>query len=318
MTVLMLLAGLVLLAVGGDALVRGAVAVARRFAISPLVIGLTLVGFGTSMPELVTSVHATLSGAPDIAVGNVVGSNIANILLILGLAALLAPIACDRRAFRRDGPVLAVSQLLAAGLMLTGTIGRPAGLLLVAGILGYTLYSYLSERRAADEPARLHAEEADFVQPRQMPVWLALALTVGGIAATVLGARLLVDAAVELARLAGIPETVIGLTLVAVGTSLPELATAVAAALRGQADVAFGNVIGSNIFNALGILGAAALVSPLAIPAQVLAFDLWVMLAVMGLTLWVVMTGWRITRGEGALLLGLYVAYVAVLGVWFS
>jgi cation:H+ antiporter len=311
--ILLLLAGLVMLGLGGDVLVRGAVGVARRFGLSPLLIGLTLVGFGTSMPELATSLQANLGGSPDVAIGNVVGSNIANILLILGIAAVIRPIACDRAAFRRDGPMLAASQLAMAAVILTGVVGRVEGAVMLAGLLAYTVFCYVSERRAGDAGARMHAQEAELPALPQAPLWLSAAMALGGIALTIAGARLLVDGAIDLARAAGISEAVIGLTLVAVGTSLPELATAIVAALRRQGDVAFGNVIGSNIFNALGILGATALALPMPAAEQILAFDLWVMLGVAALAIVATMTGWRIDRREGLLFLAGYAAYLAVL-----
>jgi cation:H+ antiporter len=309
----LLLAGLAMLGLGGDVLVRGAVGVARRFGLSPLLIGLTLVGFGTSMPELATSLQANLGGSPDVAIGNVVGSNIANILLILGIAAVIRPIACDRAAFRRDGPMLAASQLAMAAVILTGVVGRVEGAVMLAGLLAYTVFCYMSERRAGDAAARMHAQEAELPALPQAPLWLSAAMALGGIALTIAGARLLVDGAIDLARAAGISEAVIGLTLVAVGTSLPELATAIVAALRRQGDVAFGNVIGSNIFNALGILGATALALPLPAAERILAFDLWVMLGVAALAILATMTGWRIDRREGVLFLAGYAAYLAVL-----
>ncbi|NBB81871.1 MAG: calcium/sodium antiporter [Alphaproteobacteria bacterium] len=311
--ILLLLAGLVMLGLGGDVLVRGAVGIARRFGLSPLLIGLTLVGFGTSMPELATSLQANLGGSPDVAIGNVVGSNIANILLILGIAAVIRPIACDRAAFRRDGPMLAASQLAMAGVILTGMVGRVEGAVMLAALLAYTGFCYVSERRAGDAGARMHAQEAELPALPHAPLWLSAAMALGGIALTILGARLLVDGAIDLARAAGISEAVIGLTLVAVGTSLPELATAIVAALRRQGDVAFGNVIGSNIFNALGILGATALALPLPAAERILAFDLWVMLGVAALAILATMTGWRIDRREGLLFLAGYAAYLAVL-----
>lgn len=309
-----LIAGFALLMLGGDVLVRGAVAMARRLAISPLIIGLTLVGFGTSMPELVASVQAALAGAPGIAVGNVVGSNIANILLILGVTAVLAPIACDPAAFRRDGAMLVAASLLGAGLLLTGTVGRLAGGGLLLVLAAYVVLSYRLERQRNDASAALHTQEAESVATVTGHFGAALAITLAGIALTVLGARLLVDAAIDLARLAGISETLVGLTVVALGTSLPELATSVMAAWRRQVDVALGNVVGSNIFNILGILGVTALVRPLPVPLEILRLDLWVMLAATALLALAARTGWRVSRREGALLLALYGAYIGWLG----
>jgi cation:H+ antiporter len=311
MVYLSLAAGLVLLFAGGELLVRGAVGVARRLGVSELMIGLTLVGFGTSTPELVASLDAALLGAPAIALGNVVGSNIANVLLILGLGALLTPMRTQREAFLRDGPVLiGVSALLAAACLL-GTIGRPLGALLLMLLLAYTWYVYRTERTASAAGA-VHVAEAEAIGRTQRALGIALATALGGLLGVLLGASLLVEAAITLARLWGVSEAVIGLTIVAVGTSLPELATTIVAAWRRQADVAFGNVVGSNIFNVLGILGVTALVQPLPVPPEIARFDVWVML---GVTLFLVgfaVTGWRVSRVEGAAFLLAYAAYVLV------
>ncbi|SES25693.1 cation:H+ antiporter [Tranquillimonas rosea] len=311
MTLLTLFAGLVLLLAGGEALVRGSVAVATRLGVSKLLIGLTLVGFGTSMPELVASLQGALAGAPGLAVGNVVGSNIANILLILGTAAVILPIATTRAAFQRDGAVLVAVTLILVAIALTGSLGRVAGLGLLVLLAGYTIGTYLAERRRMSAAGHLHTAEAD-ASSSDMAIPAALALTAGGIAGVVFGASLLVGAAVELARLAGISEAVIGLTLVAVGTSLPELVTSVMAALRRQADVAFGNVVGSNVFNILGIGGITAVVSPLSIPDEIIRLDIWAMLGATLLLVLFAVTGWRVSRREGAIFLALYAAYLAV------
>ena len=272
MDTLGLLGGLALLLAGGEALVRGSVRVAARLGVSPLVIGLVLVGFGTSMPELVASLEAALIGAPGIAVGNIVGSNIANILLILGLAAAVFPIATTRRAFTRDGTVLIAASLLMVGVAIAGSLGRVAGLLFLAFLLAYTIYTYLAER-AGGPSADMHAAAADDVAAGHMGLVWGLLLTAGGIAGVAWGASLLVGAAIGLARAAGLSEAVIGLTLVAVGTSLPELVTSLMAAIRRHPDVAFGNIVGSNIFNILGIGGVTAVVSPIAVPAQIVVLD---------------------------------------------
>lgn len=316
MIVIGLVGGFVLLLVGGEMLVRGAVSAARRLGVSPLLIGLTLVGFGTSTPELVTSLDAALSGSPGIAVGNVIGSNIANILLILGIAALIKPFAAHPQAFYRDGSMVFLAALACVAVALSGEIGRIAGLGLLGLLIAYTLFTYRTERNRPDAAAAdMHASEADVVKPVSGPLWLSLLLVVIGIAATIAGARFLVDAAILLAQQLGISEVLIGLTIVAVGTSLPELATSVIAALRNQADVAFGNVIGSNIYNVTGILGTTALVHPLTVPPQVLSFDLWVMLAATLAMIAATVTGWRLSRIEGALLLCAYAAYLGWLAV---
>lgn len=315
MTALQLIGGLALLLAGGEALVKGSVAVAQRFGVSPMLIGLTLVGFGTSTPELVTSVQAARLGAPGIAVGNIVGSNIANILLILGLSALICPLATTREAFRRDGSVLIGASLVLLAVVLGGAISRWAGAGFLALLLAYTLFAYFAERGGVHPAAVVHAGEAADVAhlpPRGMGATLGALLAAGGIAAVVLGADLLVEAALVIARAAGLSEAVIGLTLVAVGTSLPELVTSVMAALRRHADIAFGNIVGSNIFNILGIAGITALVSPIAVPAEIVRFDIWVMVATALLLVLFAVTGWRVSRREGVALLACYAVYVAV------
>ncbi|MFV0360645.1 calcium/sodium antiporter [Tropicimonas sp.] len=299
-------AGLAALFFGGDRLVSGAVALAERAGISPLVIGLTIVGFGTSAPELVTSIQAALDGSPGIAIGNVVGSNIANILLILGIAALVAPIAVAAQALRRDGLAMAIATLLGAALLYAGDLERTQGLLLLAGLAIYLLIAFRGEAAAAPT-----SDETGAVR---MPSLSAVGTFLVGLALTLLGARLLVDGATSLAESFGVPDAVIGLTVVAVGTSLPELVTSLTAARRGHADVALGNVIGSNIFNILGILGVTALVRPLRPDHTGMNADLLVMIGATALILVFAATDRTISRREGALLLSLYVAYLLWLG----
>jgi cation:H+ antiporter len=304
--------GLLLLVVGGDGFVRGAVAIARRAGLSPLLIGLTLVGFGTSTPELLTSVQAAVAGSPGIAVGNVVGSNIANILLILGLAAVVYPLRTTPKAFVRDGTVVLLAAVACVVLAFWGDLGRGAGLVLVAALLAYLGYTYLHERAVPDASAAMHAAEAE-VAPTPHRLWPALLFTVGGLGATIIGARLLVDSAIAIALAFQISETVVGLTVVAVGTSLPELVVSVVAGFRRQGDVAFGNIVGSNIYNVFGILGVTALVEPIAMPPEILALDIWVMLGATVLLLVFAVTGWRVNRLEGAAFLAAYALYIAVL-----
>jgi cation:H+ antiporter len=294
-----LAAGLVLLILGGDLLVRGALALALRLGLPAAVIGATVMGFGTSAPELAASLEAALSGLPGIALGNVVGSNVANIGLILGAAALLAPAAADRTTLRRDGTAMLLAALACAALaLLPGGIGRLAGTGLLAGLALY-LWIALRGGKAEAEPAGVAG-----------PLWRGLAFAAAGLAAVVLGAGWLVEGASALAARAGVSEAVIGLTLVAVGTSLPELAASVAAAARGRGDLALGNVLGSNVFNVLGILGATALIAPL--PGGVLSpLDPAAMVAATVLALALAAAG-RLGRGAGVGLLALYVLYVAV------
>ncbi|MFW5661665.1 MAG: calcium/sodium antiporter [Oceanicaulis sp.] len=313
MSALFILAGLVLLVLGGEALVRGATGLAKAFGVSPLLIGLVVVGFGTSTPELTTSVTASLAGSPDVAVGNVIGSNIANILLILAATALLAPIAVNADAFRRDGPALALASIVAAAAIWFLPLGRLVGLVLVALLLAYVVISYVVDRRTHDAGAALHeAEAASVPAPGR---GLAVVYFLIGLVGVVGGARLLVDGATDLALAVGISEAVIGLTIVAVGTSLPELAASLSAARKGEGDIAFGNVVGSNIFNALFILGGAALVAPFELAPGAFGLDLLVMLGAAALLVVFALTGKKITRVEGAILLALYVAYMAWLGL---
>lgn len=311
MTVYLLLAaGLVLLTLGGEILVRGAVNAARGLGVSPLLVGLTVVGFGTSTPELVTSLTAAFQGSPGIAVGNVVGSNIANILLILGVTALILPLTVAREAYRRDGLMLVLTTLACLGAVLTGFLGRWLGVGFLLALLAYIAWAYFNERDSADAEAERQVHQAEDAARSAMPVLAALLLTIAGIALTVFGARLLVSAAIAIAQGFGISDTIIGLTVVAVGTSLPELVACAIAALRRHSDVALGNVVGSNIYNVLGILGATAAVHPIPVPPQIARLDIWVLVAVTALLLLFLRTGLTLKRWEGGVFLLLYVAYV--------
>lgn len=319
-----LIGGLVLLVVGGEFLVRGSVNIATRLGVSPLVIGLTLVGFGTSTPELVTSVQAALAGSPGIAYGNIVGSNIANILLILGLAALLAPIAINSSALRRDGLVMTAVAVVFATVAAILPLGPVVGAVFVVALGLYVFLAFRQERVAtgtgvpADHGAiydkSLALEQTDTAlapgRSAQPALTIALVTAVGGLVLVVLGGRFLVDGAVSLARGFGIAETVIGLTIVAVGTSMPELVTSIVAGLKRQGDVAFGNIVGSNIYNILGIGGVTAMIAPGTVPEQIVSFDNLVMVGVSLLLLVVAWTGLRISRWEGLLLVAGYVIYV--------
>lgn len=278
MSAALIFAGLVLLLLGAEIMIRGAVALARRLDISPHVIGLTVIAFGTSTPELFVSLKAAMQGSHGIAIGNVVGSNIANILLMIGTVGVITPFVCRGAPLRRDGTVLLLATVLFVLACIHGVIERWHGALMLGLLFAYLFYCYKVERRAGAES--VHAKEVAEFDQLPTSTWRSVAYTIGGLAAVLLGARLLVDGAIEVARVAGISETVIGITIVAVGTSLPELATTVVAAMRRHSDVALGNIIGSNIFNTLGILGVVSLVQPLPIPAEIMSADLWVMLAV--------------------------------------
>ena len=303
--------GLVGLLIGGELLLRGAVSAAKLMRISPMVIGLTFVGFGTSTPELVTSLQAALAGSPGIAVGNVVGSNIGNVLLILGIATLLAPIAVDPTVLKRDGSMLAIATVLCLLAVLLGDIGRLGGLFLATALVGDLGYTFLSERRAArTAAAELYEAEAEILPEPGYSMGASVGIAVAGLVVTILGARFLVEGAVATAQAVGLSETVIGLTIVAIGTSMPELVTSVLAVRKGQGDVALGNVLGSNIFNVLGILGVTAMVKPIAVPPEVIRFDIWVMTGAAVILIVFARTGWRIGRREGAAMLLSYIAYL--------
>lgn len=317
MSLLLVAVGLGLLTGGGEALVRGAVAIARQAGLTPAVIGLTIVAMGTSLPELVVSVMASLSGQPDIAVGNVVGSNIFNIAGVLGVSALLIPLPILGNVVRLEWPVMALVSAVFLVVARDGLLDRLEAGLFVAALVVFVAYSL---RVARQEVTGAEAQEfADEVKARSLDSRpAALLRSIGavalGVVLLVVGGRLLVDGAVALARFAGLSERVIGLTVVAVGTSAPELATSIVAAVRKQTDVAIANVIGSNIFNLLGILGVAGLILPLEISAGMRGSDLWWMLGV-ALLLFPLMffRGRQLSRLEGVILLGTYITYVALL-----
>lgn len=310
MSYLLVAAGLILLLAGAEFMVRGAVALARRLGVSLMLIGLTIVAYGTTAPEFVVSLDAALAGLPDIAVGTVVGSNIANVLLILGTAGLIAPILCQPGALRRDGAILVGASLLFVGFAWYGAIAAWQGALMVAMLFAVTGICYWTERR--EGAAAAHAREAEEIHHLPRTYGLTLAFLIGGLAGVILGSHLLLEGAVSVARTLGVSEAVIGLTLVAVGTSLPELATAVVAAYRRHPELALGNVIGANMFNILGVMGTVSLVTRLQVPTKIADFDLWVMLGVtMFFVAWMIFTR-RLGRPLALVFLAVYGAYVAV------
>lgn len=313
----MFLLGLVLLVGGAEFLVRGAAQLAAAVGISPLIIGLTVVAFGTSAPELAVSMRSAMSGqaGADIAVGNVVGSNIFNVLFILGLSAAIAPLVVSQRLVRVDVPLMIGASVLLLLLALDGKIGRLDGALLFTGILVYTLFAILQGRRESQAVAAEYAGEFS-ARPRTPAGYLInLGYIVGGLALLVLGAHWLVDAAVDIARAFGVSELVIGLTIVAAGTSLPEVATSVMASIKGERDIAVGNIVGSNLFNILSVLGLAALVAPdgVNVAPSALRFDIPIMIAVAFACLPIFFTGYAIARWEGLLFLGYYALYTTFL-----
>lgn len=303
--------GVLLLLAGAEALVRGASALALRFGVSPLVVGLTVVAIGTSSPELVVTLGAALEGQGGVAIGNVVGSNVANLALIIGVAAALKPVVVDRKLLTHDAPVMLVGMgLLVVGL-LDGKLARWEGAVLLTGAVAYTVDSIRSSRRETREAREVDLPpevEAALAEGRRA-VGKHVLFLVGGIALLVYGADLLVTGAIETATLLGVSEAVIGLTLVALGTSLPELATTIVAAIRGQGEIALGNAIGSNIFNVFGVLGPASLVIPIS-GVDVGAGALGIMAGIGVLTYLLLAVGARTSRWKGAILLASYVGYL--------
>jgi cation:H+ antiporter len=309
--------GLILLVAGAEVLVRGASQLAAAVGISPLVIGLTVVAFGTSAPEMAVSVQSALSGqaGADIAIGNVVGSNIFNVLLILGLSAIIAPLVVSQQLVRRDVPFMILISFLVWFLAWDGVISRWNGVLLFAGIIAYTVFAIVQGRK--ESKAVQQEYEAEYGPGAKAPssMLVNVALIVVGLAMLVVGSNWLVDGAIAIARAFGVSELVIGLTIVAAGTSLPEVATSVMASLKGERDIAVGNVVGSNIFNILAVLGLASLVARggINVAASALAFDIPVMIGVAVACLPIFFTGYTISRWEGWLFLGYYVAYTLFL-----
>lgn len=316
--ILSVMAGLALLVGAGDILVRGSVIIATRLGISTLVVGLTVVAFGTSAPELVVGVDAVLGGAPTLALGNVVGSNTANILLVLGVPALIAPLACDAPRIGRNICFMIGVSFLVIGLGFSGSIGRIEGIGLTVLLVAFLFASVRQAQRARKEhpekDAADHTLEDHGVDPAHLPSMQRGSLFLfAGLIGIVVGADFLVDGAVTVARSLGVSEAIIGLTLVALGTSLPELVTSVASAMKGESDVAVGNVIGSNVFNLLGILGVSSVVGSIPVPDSFLETDFWVMLGSALILLPFFLLKRPIGRLAGTVMLGLYVAYMLVL-----
>jgi cation:H+ antiporter len=316
-TILQLVGGFVLLLFGAEYLVRGAVALARKLRVTPMIIGMTIVAYGTTAPELVVSLQAAVDGLPGISVGNVVGSNICNIcniLLILGLSAVIFPIVVQPTTLLRDAIMCMGAALVFTALALSGTVERWQGALMVAMLAAFSIYAFMQERRRGkhNDPGDLAEELADEFKEPPKPTWLSLLSVIGGIVAVVAGAKLLVTAAVDTARVIGVSEEVIGLTIVAVGTSLPELATAVVAAVRKHSEVAVGNILGAGIYNLFAIMGLVAVVAPIPVPAQIVTFDLWVMVAVTAMLLAFLLLRHGLSRPVGAMFLACFIAYTAL------
>ncbi|HEY2784466.1 MAG TPA: calcium/sodium antiporter [Fimbriiglobus sp.] len=300
--------GLAVLVVGAEALIRGAVRIARRFGISPFLIGLTLVGFGTSAPELVVNLSAAYSGATDLAVGNVVGSNIANVGLILGVAALVRPLSAHMRLLKIEMPVLLGLSALVWVFASDGVISRIEGGMLLVGFFLFLGYMF---RQARGETPAVREEIGSQTAAHAAAPWAAGLSVLVGLAGLVGGAELMVRSAVEMATALGVSQTLIGLTVLAIGTSLPELAATSAAAIRGQSDIAVGNVVGSNLFNFLLILGTTSAVRPLPVAESLIRVDIPVMVGFAILLVLVLANGLKVHRWEGSLLLAAYCGYIA-------
>lgn len=318
LNMLLLALGILLLTIGGEALIRGSLAAAQRMGVSPLLSGLLIVGFGTSAPELVVSVDAALNNRPDIAIGNVVGSNIGNILLILGLCALITPLAVRPQVLRRDAVTVVAASTLFLILVAGDALVRSDAAIFLLALVAYLVWAYWTERAGELPSAKLHiAEGQEVTTLPKTTLWIILAVALG-LTLLIVGSQVLLTGAVGIAEAFGVSEAVIGLTLVAVGTSLPELSISVIAAFRRHADVAIGNILGSNIFNLLGILGVSALLQPLPVPERILQFDQWVMLGTSLILLLFLYTGRRLSRTEGGLLLLGYVVYIGLSFTVFS
>ena len=321
---LMFAAGLAALVAGADVLVRGASKLALSFGISPLVVGLTIVAFGTSAPDMAVSVGAVLNGQTNLAIGNVVGSNIFNVLFILGLSALIAPLVVHIQLIRQEVPIIIGASLLLLVLSLDGRLGLLDGALLFSLLVAYTVFLIMQSRRETRAAQDAHATPNEYeteLKPSapgawDSRLWVQLVLIVVGLGLLVVGSDWMVTASVVFAKALGVSDVVIGLTIVAAGTSMPEVATSIAAAIKGERDIAVGNVVGSNTFNILGCLGLSGLVSGssgLVVPSSLMAFDMWVMLAVALATLPIFLSGREIARWEGGVFLAYYAAYVTYL-----
>ncbi len=317
MTTILLIGGFVFLIVGAEALVRGASRIAAALGISPLIIGLTVVALGTSSPEIAVSIMSSLSGKVDIAVGNVVGSNIFNILFILGLAALIAPLRVAQQLVWLDVPLMIVASIVLLWMGWNGNISQVEGVLLLAGIIGYIVFLIRQSRKEKNTLVQQeYATEFGNGRRKTIGQWLLnSALVIGGLMMLIVGSRWLVESATAIAKSMGVSDLIIGLTIIAAGTSLPEVATSLIASVRGERDIAVGNAVGSNIFNILCVLGISAVVSPAGLPVSQAAmqFDIPIMIAVAIACLPIFFTGHTIKRWEGFVFLGYYIAYVTYL-----
>lgn len=304
---LQIIGGLLMLLVGGESLVRGAVSIAKKAGIPVIIIGLTIVSLGTSAPEMVISILATTEGHPDIALGNVIGSNIANILLVLAVTALIYPVKTNPEIIKRDGILMVLVSVIMMMFMSNGIVSRYEGLVLLAITVGYLMNLF---RRARKENAPDIVEEFEEGISFEYPALLSFFMIMFGLALLVFGADILVTGASDMARTFGVSEGVIGATIVAIGTSAPELVTCVVAAYRKHSDIAVGNVVGSNFFNIAAVLGVAATVVPVTVDEQFMNVDIWVMLVASTLLIPLMMTDKKVSRVEGGVMLAWYVLYI--------
>jgi len=303
---LLLLGGLAILSLGAEFLVRGSAALALRLGLTPLVVGLTVVGFGTSSPEMVVSVKGTLAGQGDLAVGNVVGSNIFNIAVILGMTVLIKPIKIGLQLIKLDTPIMIGAALLFIALIWDGSISRPEAALFFALLVAYLVFTV---RAARKESKNIQEEFSHELPKADSPVWLNSLYIVLGLAGLIFGGQMFINGSVALARVWGISDVIIALTVLAAGTSMPELATSIIAALRKNPDIAIGNIIGSNIFNTLGILGVSGMLAPIHAPG-ISHVDLWLMVGISFLLVPLMLTGFTLRRWEGGILLSIYGGYL--------
>jgi len=323
--VVLFVVGLVLLYVGAESLVGGSSAIALELGVKPLVVGLTVVAFGTSSPELLVCLTAAIkhtSATDAISIGNIIGSNVANIALILGISSLIKPVQVTRQAVRREYPLMLAASVLLVGLIVFDSpeylLSRIDGALLATGMAGYLLYSYVTSLYRSDEPdpseaPAVEVDEVEEAAEESHPTWVNALKIIVGIGGLAIGAYLMVESSVAIAEALGVPELVIGISIVAFGTSLPELATSVVAIYHEESDISVGNVIGSNLFNILLVLGSVSLVAPIVVDQRVLQFDLWMMLGV-AIGIWpILVSGRRVSRWEGVLMLTVYTGYIVLL-----
>lgn len=318
MNYLMVLTGLMMLIVGGELLIRGAMSAANKLNVSPFLSGLVIVGFGTSMPELIVSVNAILNNSPAVALGNIIGSNIGNIGLIIGTCGLIAPLAFKQSALKRDAIVMlgAVSLLIVVGF--SGEFSILSGLVMISALLGYLGFTIYKENNQKNASQKLHQDEGKELQSKPHKTWLVVLSILFGLVFLMLGAQWFVEGATVIATQLGVSEALIGLTLVAIGTSLPEFTISIMAVLRKHMDVAVGNVVGSNIFNILGILGVSSLISPIPFDGRFVIFDQWALLLITVVLALFLLFGHSISKTKGMFLLFFYVVYVALGYYYFN